>query len=152
MPQRTSEAVHPGRDESAGWDDATLILLVGNDFSKLVLDVLGLGGLTTKSAESGACFLKLSTLDKVTWRVWEEQQATTEDCGPCKLNTDGNAVSTAVLAVLSCVDDAGSKEDTDSNAELVASDESTTNLLGALQFVSASFVRMERIMHTISDM
>lgn len=132
VPERTLEAVGPARDPARRWDDRALVLLVGNDLSELSLDVFGVLGLTTKAGEGSTSLLDAPTLDKVTWGVWEEEETTSEDQTPGELDTDGNAVSASVGAVLSSVGDASSEKQTDGDGELVTSDEGTTDLLWAL--------------------
>ena len=132
LEKRTLEAVCPAVEETSARNDTALILLVGNDLSKLVLDVLGLGWLTTESLKRSASIFESTLLDVVTWGVGEEEETTSEDDSPGELNTNWNAVRFGTTLVLAGVDNASSEEKTDGNTELVACYESTTNLLWAL--------------------
>lgn len=131
-PETASEAVNPGRPGTAVGDEGTLILLVGNDLRKLNLDILRVFGLSTESAESIGSIVESSALDKVTGRVWQEQQAATEDNTPGKLDTDGNTVGASIIAALGGVGNARGQQETDGDAELVTGNEGTADLSGAL--------------------
>lgn len=76
--------------------------------------------------------MDFTLLDEVTGRVGEEEQTASEDQSPWELNSNGDTVGTGVVVVLGAVDNARGEQDTNGNAELVTSDESTTNLAGAL--------------------
>ena len=84
--------------------------------------------LTTQTGKSVAGTLNAATLDEVTWGVWQEEETTTENETPGKLNADRDAVRAGVGAVLDCVVDTGCDEQTDGDAELVTGDEGTTDL------------------------
>lgn len=129
----TLEAVCPAVEETSAGNDTALVLLVGDDLSKLVLDVLGLGWLTTESLKRSASIFESTLLDVVTWGVGKEEETTGEDDSPGELDTNGNAVRFGTALVLAGVDNAGSEKQTDGNTELVACYESTTNLLWALE-------------------
>lgn len=133
LPERTLEAVGPGAEPGGGGDKLTLVLLVGDNLSKLDLDVLRVGVLTTETGQRVGGSSEVTLLDEVAGRVGKEEQTTGEDDSPDELNGDGNAVSTGIRPLLSSVDDAGSKHETNGDAELVTSDQGTTNLARALQ-------------------
>ncbi len=112
-----------------------LILLIGDNLGKLVLDVLGVPGLATKPLKRGGSVKDATALDKVTGRIRQEGQPTTENQGPGELDADGDAVGARVGAVLRRVHDNGREQDADGDAELVASDERASDLARALQVV-----------------
>ena len=69
-PETTGEAVDPAGNNAGIRDKGTFVLLVGDNFSQLNLDIFGVPGLSTKSAEGSGCIVKSSSLDKITGRVW----------------------------------------------------------------------------------
>ena len=105
-PETASEAVHPAGEAATVGDNSTLILLVGDDFSKLNLDVFGVCGLSTKPAQGRGSLVESTTLDEVTWGVWQEEKATTQDETPGELDTDGDTVGATVSAILGGVGNA----------------------------------------------
>jgi hypothetical protein len=104
--------------------------VVGNDLSKLILDVLGVERLATDAAKSVGSLVELALLDPVTGRLGEESKTNGEDDGPEELDANGDTVGASVATVLGCVHNAVGDEDTNSDAELVTSNDSTANLLG----------------------
>lgn len=131
-PEATGEAVNPAGDDAGLGNDGALVLLVGDNLSQLDLDVGRVLGLSTKSAESVGCAVETANLDEVTWGIWQEHQATSEDDTPEELDGDGDTVGSSIWAALGGVGHAGSEQETDGDAELVTSNEGTTNLSGAL--------------------
>jgi hypothetical protein len=138
LEQRSLEAVCPARDPATGGDELALVLLVGNDLSKLELDQgpevggIGAGRVHTTNLHQSLLGLFWPTaLDKVTRGVRKASNTTTQDETPGKLNTNRNAVLASVTTALYAVVDAGGKKQTNGNAELVTGDERTTDLLGA---------------------
>jgi len=125
----TREAVGPATNVRGLWDDLLLILVVRDDLGKLILDVVGLDWLATNGSKSLGGLLELAVLDKVTWGLWEEEETGGEDDSPEELDGDWDSVGSGIIAVLCGVDDAVGEEDTDGDAELVAGDQSTTDLL-----------------------
>jgi hypothetical protein len=132
------EAVGPARDPATGGDKLALVLLVGNDFSKLKLNHgpelsrLGVGGVdTTDLHQSLLGLIGTAALDKVTRGVREAGNTTTEDKTPGELDTNGDAVLASVTTTLDAIVDTGSKQETNGDAELVTGDEGTADLLGA---------------------
>ena len=103
-PETTSKAVDPARDETRVRDERALILFVGNDFGQLDLDIFRIFGLPTKSAERIRSIVKSSTLNEVTRRVWQEEQATSKDKTPRELYANRDTVRASVGTVLSRVD------------------------------------------------
>lgn len=131
-PERTLEAVGPGAEPGGGGDQGTLVLLVGDNLSKLVLDILRVLRLASDTGQGVDSLLDLTLLDEVTGRVGEEEQTATENQSPGELNGDGDTVGASVVVVLGAVDNARGEQDTNGNAELVTSNESTTDLARAL--------------------
>ena len=138
LPERTLEAVGPAGQPATSGGQLALELLVGNDLSELEVnhgtEVLSirLGGVDTANLQQ--CLpglVGLSTLDEITGRVRQAGNTSGKDDTPGELDTDRNAVFTSVTTVLNCVVDAGGKQETDSNAELVTRNKRTTDLLGA---------------------
>lgn len=132
LPEAALEAVGPAAEPGGGGDQSTLVLLVGDNLSELALDVDGVLGLTTDASEGVDSAGNVTLLDEVARGVGEEHETTSEDEGPGELNGNGNAVSTSVITALGGVNDARGEQNTDGDAELVTSDESTTDLAGAL--------------------
>ena len=134
LEEGTLETVGPARDPATSGDEFALVLLVGNDLSELKLDQAGevsVRGVDTTDLHQGlASILGAATLDEVARRVGQAGDTTTENNTPGELDTDRNAVLASVTAALDAVVDAGGKQKADSNAELVAGDERTTDLLG----------------------
>lgn len=83
-----------------------------------------------------SCGFDVSSLDIVSWRVWEEEETDSEDDTPEELNADWDSVSTGVGSVRGRVDDTRCEQDTDGDTELVTGDQGTSNFLGALRTVS----------------
>ena len=131
VPERTLEAVGPAGDPSRGRNESALVFLVGDNLGKLRLDVLGVRRLATDFGKSGAGFLDVTALNKVTRGVGQEQKTGTENDAPGELDTDRNAVRTSVGAIADGVVDAGSDKKTESNAKLVTSNQCASNLAGA---------------------
>lgn len=127
----TLEAVEPGAEVTILWDDGHFVLVVGNNLSEFLLDVVGSLGLATETGQDLSSLLEVALLYEVTWGLWEEDKSNTEDQGPEHLERNRNAVSTSVQSLLGAVVDARSEKETDGDAELIAGDQSTTNLSGA---------------------
>ena len=131
LPERTLEAVGPARNPASGGDHGTLVLLVGDDLRKLGLDVVRVSGLATESGQGVAGSLDVTALDEVTRRVGEEEETTTENDTEDELDTDGDTVRSSAVDVLGAVVDASSQQETNGDTELVARNESTSDLAGA---------------------
>jgi len=69
-----------------------------------------------------------ATLDEVTRGFWEEEETECENDSPNELGSDRNPVLTCINPALGSVHDNGGEEDTDSDAELVSGNQSTSNL------------------------
>jgi len=131
LPERTLEAVGPTRNPASGGDHGTLVLLVGDDLRELSLDVVRVAGLATESGQCVTGSLDVTTLDEVTRRVGKEEETTTENNTEDELDADGNAVRASVVDVLGTIVNACSQQETDSDAELVTGNESTSDLARA---------------------
>ena len=75
--------------------------------------------------------LDVTALDEVTRRVGEEEETTTENDTEDELDTDGDTVRSSAVDVLGAVVDASSQQETNGDTELVARNESTSDLAGA---------------------
>ena len=128
LPEAAAEAVEPGVEVIALRNDLELILVVGNDFGKLLLNILGINRLATETGEHVGSTIELASLDEVTWRLRQEKQANAKDESPEHLNGHRDAVGAGVEAILGAVVHAGCKQNTNGNAELVSGDERATDL------------------------
>lgn len=145
IPERAGEAVKPRAPVAGVGDDGALIFGIGDDFSQFGLDVFRVGGLATETGEDSTSLnskldiekkrteeipylFDVSVLDVETRGIRQEEHADTEDQTPGKLNSDGNSVRASVGTVFGGVGDAGSQEETDRDAELVARDDGTSDL------------------------
>ena len=131
LPERTLEAVGPTGNPASGGDHSTLVLLVGNNLRKLSLDVVRVARLATESGQGIASSLNVTTLDEVARRVGKEEETTSKDNTEDELDTDGDAVRGSAFDVLGTVVDARGQQETNGNAELVTSNESTSDLARA---------------------
>jgi hypothetical protein len=122
----------PAREPAGLGNDGALVLLVGDDLGQLRLNVVGLSGLATDPAEGEGGILETALLHEVSGRVGQEGQTNAQNQGPGELNTDGDPVRPRVRPVLGGVDHARGEQDTDSDAELVARHQGTTDFPGAL--------------------
>lgn len=124
------EAVGPSLKVGGLRDDLHLVLVVGNDLSELVLDVVGVNCLATNRSEGLGGALELALLDEETGRLRQEEETSREDDGPQELHGDGDTVGSGIITVLGGVDHAVGEQDTDGDAELVTGHEGTADLLG----------------------
>lgn len=132
------EARHPGTEVARLRNDRHFVLVVGDDLGKFILDVLGVEGLATHAAESVGSLVELAFLDPVTRRLGQQSKTNGQDDSPKKLHGDGDTVGSSVAAVLGGVYNAVGKQNTDGDAELIASDNGTTDLAGSdLRHVAA---------------
>ena len=123
------EASHPRAEVAGLRNNGHFVLVVGNDLSKLVLNVFGVERLATDTAKRCGSLVELALLDPVTGRLRKQSKTSTEDESPQELHSDRDTVGTSVASVLGGVDDAVGKQDTDGDAELITSNNGTTNLL-----------------------
>ena len=75
--------------------------------------------------------LKVALLDVVTRRLRQEEETTRKDHSPKHLEGNWDSVRASIHSVLGAIVDAGSKQEADGDAELVARYYRTTNLLGS---------------------
>jgi hypothetical protein len=131
IPERSGKANSPSGPEALLRNNGLLVFSVGDNLSKLELDVLGVSGLTTEPSEHLSSLLDVSVLNIEPGGIGKEEQSDTKDKTPSELDTDGDPVGTAIVAPLGGVGDARGEEDTDGDTELVARDEGTSNFTGA---------------------
>ena len=67
LEDRSLEAIRPAANPRRLRHNLQFILPIGNDLSQLVLDIVGINGLTTHRREGLGRFLKLPLVDKVSW-------------------------------------------------------------------------------------
>lgn len=103
--------------------------MVGNDLSKLVLDVVGIDRLSANRRQCLRGFLELALLDEVTWGFGKEEQSGSQDDGPQELDCDWDSVGSSVVAVLSRVHDAIGQQNANGDAELVPGHKSAADFL-----------------------
>lgn len=144
VPERTLEAVGPAAEPGSGGDQLALVLFVGDDLSKLDLDILGRLGLATEAGEGSGGRGNVATLDEVARRIGQEEETAGENDSPDELDGDGNAVCASVWTALGTVDHTGSKHDTNGDAELVAGNQGATNFAGALEMMLAGKLQAEK--------
>jgi len=130
--EATFEAVGPAAEPGSHWDQLSLVLFVGDNLSDLGLNILRFDGLTSESGESRAGSFDVSSLDKVSRRIWQEHKTTTQDKGPSKLNANRDSVGACIGSVFGSVHNARSEKDTDGDAELVTCNQGTSDLSWAL--------------------
>jgi len=129
--ETTREASGPRREVATLGGELHLVLVVGDNLGKFLLDVGRLGGLTTNTSEGARSVIETPTLDVPPGRFGEKGDTATEDESPSELDGDGDTVRTGVETVLGGVHDTGGEEETDGNVELVARDDGTTDLAGS---------------------
>lgn len=86
------EAGSPGTEVGSLGHDGHLVLVVRNDLSEFVLDVLGVDGLATHTRKSRCSLVELALLDEETRGVREQHETSSKDDSPEELDGDGNAV------------------------------------------------------------
>jgi hypothetical protein len=128
VPEAAGEAGLPGPVPVGGGRDLALVFSVGDDLGKLLLDVGRVEGLASEAGEDAAGIFNATALDVEARGVGQEEEADGEDEGPRKLDGDGDAVRAGVGAVLGGIGDARRQKKADGDAELVAGDESATDL------------------------
>lgn len=131
LEERTAEAVEPAVEVATLGDDGDLVLVVGNNLSKLVLDVVGVGTVASKAGQNTSGLVELALANEVTGGLGEEEQANGQDDGPKHLQTNRDSVGAAVLAILGTIVDGRGKEETDGDAELVSRHDRATDFAGS---------------------
>ena len=130
MPEATLEAIEPAAEIASLRDDLKFVLVISDDFREFGLDVFGVAGLASKTAEDLSGAVDFAAFDEVAGGFGEEEEAEGEDEGPEHLDGHGDAVGAAVGVVLGAVVDAGGEEEADCDAELVAGDDGAAYFLG----------------------
>ena len=104
--------------------------MVCDNFGQFGLHKFGITGLAAETTEDFCCTVDLPTLDEVAGRFWEKEKAECENKSPEHLYGDGDAVGASVGVVLGTVVNARREKDTNGDTELVAGNDSTTDLFG----------------------
>lgn len=102
--------------------------MVRDDFCQLVLDELRLDRLTPEAGQGAGGLVEFALLDEESRGLGKEEETGSEDDSPEQLDCDGDSVRAAVVSVLGGVVDSRRQEQADGDAELVAGDESSTDL------------------------
>ena len=114
----------------SGLSKRQLVLVVGSDLSQL----LNKGGVvnvkTAKSRKRLGSIFWATLLDEPTRSLGKPDATDEEDNSPGELDSDRNAVRASVIPVLGGIVDDGSKQKTNGNGKLVATDNGTTDPLG----------------------
>lgn len=113
--KRSRETSGPRIKVSTGGDELRFEFIVGDNFGEFLLDVLGIGGLTSDSRQGSSGIFDSSLFDKPSWRIGKEEETGTEDQSPSELNGDWDSVRRSVSSVLGSVDDTRSEQKTDGN-------------------------------------
>ena len=130
LSESTLEAIGPRGEVSVLGNDVHLIFVVGDDFGKFLLDVLGLGGLSADTGQDSSGFVELTLDNEVSWRLWEHEETSGEDDSWDQLDGHWDAVGAAVEAVLGSIVDARRNHQTEGDGELVTGNNRATNLAG----------------------
>ena len=104
--------------------------MVGSDLSQLLNES---GILDIKAAKGGkrlSSLLWVTLLDEPARSLGKPDATNEENDSPGELNSDGNTVRAGIVPVLGGVIDDSSKQQTDGDSKLVATDDGTTNPLG----------------------
>ena len=78
-----------------------LILVVGNNFSEFVLDVVRVDCLATNASKSLGGICESPFLDIITRGFWEDEQSRGDNDGPQKLDGNGNSIRASVCEGIS---------------------------------------------------
>lgn len=71
----------------------------------------------------------ISTFDKISGSLWQDQHANNEDDGPCELNCHRDTVASSVVAVLGCIENDCCNEETDRDGPLVTATTDSSQLV-----------------------
>lgn len=85
----------------------------------------------TETTQDVGSSLKVALLDVETRRLRQEEETTRKDKSPKHLDSNRDSVGASIRSVLGAIVDAGSKQQADGDAELVARYYRATNLLGS---------------------
>ena len=130
MPKASLEAIEPAAEIASLRNDLEFVFVICYNFSEFCLDVFGVAGLASKTAEDLGCAVDFAAFDEVAGGFGEEEETEGEDEGPQHLEGHGDAVGAAIGVVLGAVVDAGGEEEADCDAELVAGDDGAADFLG----------------------
>lgn len=145
---RSREAVGPALKVASIGDNRLLVLVVGNDLSKLILNIFGFDRLATNRGKGLCCVIEPVFLDIVTRRLGEEEQSESKNESPDELDADRDAVGSGVIPVLGAVDSSVGNQNTDGDAELVSGDEGTANFAGSdLRHVQDNYSSQSKSIH-----
>jgi hypothetical protein len=108
--------------------DWELALVVETHLGKLLLNVVGVGGLTSDSGKRFGGVIESALFDVPSRRFGEEGDTTAEDECPEELNSDGDSVRSRVRSVLGGVADTRGEKQSDGDGELVSRDNGTSDL------------------------
>lgn len=103
----TLEAIRP-----SGLTDVGLILVVGLNLFKLILQVRRIQGLATNAGKGVQSLLMATLLDEPTWRFREKKETDAENEGPKPLDGDGKTVREGRVVGVGSLVDASSKKKT----------------------------------------
>lgn len=104
--------------------------MVGLDFTEFGNNGCVVARETTNLRQGPGGLFGVTFADQETRGFWEDEHSNNEDNGPGKLHGDGNAVGTRVVSVLSGVVYDGCEEKSNSDGELVGSDDNTSDPFG----------------------
>lgn len=121
----TTEAVGVG-----GLAERQLVLVVGSDLSQLLNEGRVVNVEAAKGRERLGSPFWATLLDEPTRSLGKPDATSEEDNGPGELDSNGNAVRASVVPVLGGIVDDGSKQKTNGDGKLVATDNGTTDPLG----------------------
>lgn len=126
----STEAVVPADKVSTAGDYLHFVLVVGNNFTQLLLNIIRVLGLIANTGQRGSGLVELALLDKVTRRFGQEKQSTTENKRPEHLDGNWNTIRAGIVSLLSGIVDARSQHETNGDAELIPRNNGTTDLAG----------------------
>lgn len=86
------EASSPRTNVAGLGNNGHLILVVGNDLSKFILNVFRVEWLATNTAKGTGSFVELALLDPVTGRLGEQSKTSGQDDSPQELDCDRDTV------------------------------------------------------------
>lgn len=102
--------------------------MIGNNFRQFLLDELRIQRLSSKPTQHFRGLVDISFLDEISWGFGQEEKTGGQDDSGKHLQGDWDAIRAGVGPILSAIVDARGEQYADSNAELVARDDCSTNL------------------------
>ena len=127
----TRETSSPRGEIASSRDELRLVLVVGDDLGEFLLDVVGVGWLTSHDRQGLGRSFGLTSLDVPSGGLGKEEKTCGEDDGPKELDCDGDSVRSGIVPVLGRVDDAVGEKDTDGDTELVTGHNCSSDLSGS---------------------